>query len=100
MRITVIEVPAKKRHWVITLEGRLDSSQTQQFTVELFQLVAAKKLRITINMRKLEFIGSNGLWALSQAVKKNASITLLGARPSVRERIDLAGLKSLFTFED
>ena len=99
-----LEVKALKKVDVVTLSGRIDSSNAGDFDNALKDLVAKNRKNIVLDMSKLDYMSSAGLRAMVAALKsaRNGGGDVVIAAPNERmvDTLKLVGFQSLFTQYD
>jgi len=99
-----IEVQSLKRVELITVVGRIDSSNASDFESALKELTEKGEYQLVLNMSGVEYTSSAGLRAmvstLRECKKHNGDLRLSDPSPRVKEVLDLAGLTSLFQVFD
>lgn len=85
------------------LEGRLDTSASQQFAIEMVPLLENADKEIVLDCEKMEFISSSGLrlfLSLRKAtIAKGGNVTIMGVSPEIKQVFQITGFYSLFTFK-
>ncbi len=101
-----IERQDYKRCEILRVQGRIDSSNAQEFEEALMQAVEDKG-NVVVNLKGAEYLSSAAIRALIAALKETRGRTLrkgnlvLAEVPDrLREVFDLAALNSLFEFHD
>jgi anti-anti-sigma factor len=98
-----IQVEDMKRVELVTITGRIDSSNASQFDSVLKE-VSERKNNVVLDMSGVEYISSAGLRAmvalLRETKKKKGDVRLADPSPRVVEVLALAGLNSLFQVYD
>jgi anti-sigma B factor antagonist len=101
--IVDIKVEDMKRVELITVSGRIDSSNAAQFDAVLKE-VSERKHNIVLDMNGVEYISSAGLRAivalLRESKKQKGDVRLANPSGRVVEVLSLAGLDSLFQVFD
>lgn len=100
-----IEVQSLKRVELITVSGRIDSSNAGDFDEALKKLTEDGEYQLVLNMSGVEYTSSAGLRALvatlRECKKHNGDLRISAPSAKVLEVLDLAGLTSLFqVFDD
>ncbi len=95
------KVQKLKRSALVTVEGRIDSSNAQQLHDVLHSLIEDGVYRIAVDMHEVEFISSRGWWVLVQTQKackryNRGEIVLSRVKEEIRESLDLVGLQTYF----
>ena len=98
MEITTKEF---KHCHLISLNGRVDSSTTPQFSQTLDALIGKGVYKLVIDMKALEYMSSAGFRALLSAQRNckryNRGEVVLASVPTrIREALELAGFTELF----
>lgn len=98
-----IKVEDLKRVELVTVTGRIDSSNAAQFDAVLKE-VSERKHNVVLDMSGVDYISSAGLRAivalLRESKKKKGDVRLANPSPRVVEVLSLAGLDSLFQVYD
>jgi len=85
------------------LEGRLDTSASQKFAVDMAPLLDNADKHIVLDCSKLEFISSSGLrlfLSLRKAtIAKGGDVTIVGVSPEIKQVFTITGFYSLFIFK-
>jgi anti-sigma B factor antagonist len=80
---------------VLAVEGRLDSSNSDQFEKQLLSMVERGDVRFVLDFGGLDYISSAGLRVLLKAAKelkkKEGHLCLCALRDYVREVFDMSG---------
>lgn len=88
-------------HLLITLDGRLDTIQSDSFEKEIGEVLAENHLEIVIDCSGLSYISSSGLRILLTIQKRMMSskgrLTLCSLQPAIREVFDMSGFSTIFT---
>jgi anti-sigma B factor antagonist len=99
-----IEVQSLKRVELITVSGRIDSSNANDFDGALKELTEKGEYQLVLNMSGVEYTSSAGLRAMVAALreckKHNGDLRLSDPSARVKEVLELAGLTSLFQIYD
>jgi anti-sigma B factor antagonist len=99
-----IEVQSLKRVELVTVSGRIDSSNANEFDDALKNLTDNGDYQLVLNMSGVEYTSSAGLRALVAALreckKHNGDLRISSPSDKVSEVLDLAGLTSLFQVYD
>lgn len=102
--LMTVSVEAHKRVSVVTVKGRVDSSNAANLDASLQGLVDEGNANIVLDMSEVEYMSSAGLRAvvsaLREAKKKRGDVRLAMPSPRVAEVFELAGLKPLFMTYD
>jgi anti-sigma B factor antagonist len=99
-----IEVQSLKRVELITVSGRIDSSNANEFDAALKELTDRGEYQLVLNMEGVDYTSSAGLRAMVSALreckKHNGDLRLSSPSERVSEVLNLAGLNSLFEIYD
>lgn len=89
---------------VICLRGRLDAYTANDLDEKLKSMAATNQIRLVLNLKELEYVGSSGLRvllaALKQVKKQGGDIRLAGLQTSVKDVFDMAGFTQFFQMHD
>jgi anti-anti-sigma factor len=98
-----IQVEDLKRVELVTVSGRIDSSNAAEFDAVLKE-VAERKHNVVLDMAGVDYISSAGLRAivglLRETKKHRGDVRLANPSERVIEVLSLAGLDSLFQVYD
>lgn len=96
-----IEVKSLKKVDVVSLSGRVDSSNAADFDHALQALLNKRRHNLVLDMSKLDYMSSAGLRAMVSALKaaRSGGGNVVIARPTERmvDTLQLVGFQSLFT---
>ena len=85
---------------ILTVEGRLDTANTNEFNALIQPLLSIQNPNIIINCEGLLYISSSGLRSLitlQKSVKQHSGQLVLEAmRPEIRKIFDMTGCSGLF----
>ena len=85
---------------ILTVEGRLDTANTNEFNALIQPLLNVQNPNIIINCEGLLYISSSGLRSLitlQKSVKQhNGQLVLEAMRPEIRKIFDMTGCSGLF----
>jgi anti-sigma B factor antagonist len=100
-----ISVESHKRVELVTVQGRIDSSNANDFDGTLKEIQNKNRHNIVLNLSEVNYMSSAGLRAIVAALresKKNrGDVRLAAPSERVSEVLALAGLDSMFqVFED
>jgi anti-sigma B factor antagonist len=99
-----INVEQHKRCSVITIIGRIDSSNANELDNTLKELLNSGNSNLVLEMSSVEYMSSAGLRAivsaLREAKKKRGDVCIATPSERVAEVFSLAGLLPLFTIFD
>jgi anti-sigma B factor antagonist len=101
MEITITEM---NRVDLVTVTGRVDSSNAGQLGERLGEQVDSGSLNMVVDLSGVEYMSSAGLRELVAALKRvkkdGGDLRLASPSDRVREVLDLAGLSSIFEIFD
>ncbi len=96
-----INVESLKRVELVTVSGRVDSSNASQFENDLKALTSKGRNNLVLNLAGVTYMSSAGLRTLVSALreckKKRGDVRLSAPSDRVKEVLDLSGLYSMFT---
>ena len=100
-----VSVESMKRVDLVTVSGRIDSSNAAEFERSLKELMEGGRHKLVLNLDGVSYMSSAGLRTLvstlKECKKKNGDGRLAAPSERVAEVLSLAGLDSLFqVFED
>jgi len=85
---------------VIVMDGRLDAAQAKEFKNQMNALVDAGRIKVIIDMARVDFVDSSGLGSLVGALKLvnncGGDIKIVSPRPEVRTIFELTRLHRIF----
>lgn len=86
---------------ILTVEGRLDTINAQEFESVIQGLLIEIPQNIILNCEKLTYISSSGLRSFILLQKhvnsRQGRLTLAGMQPEIRKIFDMTGCSSVFT---
>lgn len=93
-------IEKKENQTVITVSGRLDTVNANDFQKRLDQTADADLVHVAIDCAALEYISSSGLRAfisiLKRAQKAGGDVKVLHLNSNVKEVFDMTGFSALF----
>lgn len=100
-----IFVQPEAEAYIVTVEGRVDSSNANELDSTLAQLISDGNKDLVLELAKVTYMSSAGLRAvvsaLRSAKKKHGDVRIAAPSERVVEVFSLAGLTPLFqTFDD
>ncbi len=85
---------------VIAIEGRIDTTNFNQFEIEINLLFNSGEKNFVFNCEGLNYISSSGLRVFLIAQKKSISLNgklhLCNLQPNIKEIFDISGFSSIF----
>jgi len=91
-------------HLLITLDGRLDTVQSDGFQTKIEEVLAQNHQKIVIDCSGLSYISSSGLRILltiqKRMIKSKGQLILCSLQPAIREVFDMSGFSTIFTIKD
>ena len=91
----------EKRHdgvVVLSLNGRLDSSTSDEFEKRLFGILHGGEIRLVLDFQDLDYISSAGLRVLLKAAKElkrtNGRLGICAMKDYIREVFEMSGFVS------
>ena len=99
------EVNEYKRCVLVKVDGRIDSSNAQEFQSVMESLTNDGKFKIVFDMSDVSFMSSRGWWVLVQTQKvckryNRGELVLARIKQDIRESLDLVGLNLYFKIFD
>jgi anti-anti-sigma factor len=96
----IVNEEKKGNVYVLTPEGRLDTTNYTILEQHLAKITGANAGNILIDMSKLEYISSSGLRVLLMYLKKskevNGRLMLCSMIPDIREVFEISGFVNIF----
>lgn len=96
-----IEYTEHGKYTVITVNGRIDTSNYEQFGEKLQVLVKEGKKFIVLELSKLDYISSSGLRVFLSTLKTlraiEGDVVLCCLNDKIKEVFEISGFLSLFT---
>ena len=94
-----------KRCVMVTADGRIDSSTAPKLQSVLNEVIDEGNYKLVLDMTKVEFISSAGLWVLVNAQKKckrfnRGEVILAGLGKRTHDALELAGFIPYFKIFD
>lgn len=88
---------------LVTLNGRLDTTNVQDFEKQIAELYAPEVLSIEMDCADFTYISSSGLRILLTLQKsmmaRKGSLVLLNMREEIKEVFDMTGFSAIFTIK-
>ena len=85
---------------ILNIQGRIDTLASQQFEVEMTQLIEKGETDLVVDCTQLEYVSSSALRVflvtLKQIKKNQGRFVLYGLKPHIREVLDVSGFLDLF----
>lgn len=85
----------------ITVEGRIDTNNYNQFENEINKILEEDVKAIYLDCNKLNYISSSGLRVFLTVQKRmmstNGKFLLYAMQPSIKEIFDISGFSSIFS---
>ena len=99
-----VSVESMKRVDLVTVNGRIDSSNAAHFEKSLEELMETGRHKLVLNLTGVSYMSSAGLRtlvsALKECKKRSGDVRLAAPSERVAEVLSLAGLDSLFQVYD
>jgi anti-sigma B factor antagonist len=96
MAIKINIIKKEAGHFVVAVEGRLDSETAPQCEAEIKHLLAPSTKVLTFDLKRLEYISSMGLRVIVATMKaiarQNGRVVVRNAQPPIAKVLDIAGL--------
>ena len=94
-----VKTQEEKGYWIVTLEGRLDISNSSQFEQDCMKWIEQGQRRFILDLGALEYISSAGLRSILAATKKlkaqNGSLALCSLSGLVEEVVTASGFDNI-----
>lgn len=88
---------------LVSLEGRLDTTNVNQFETEIQPLLGLNNPDIEIDCTDFNYISSSGLRLFlvlqKNVMSKSGKLVLKNLHPTIKEVFDMTGFSSIFTIE-
>jgi len=88
---------------LVTVTGRLDTTNVLDFEKEIMPVLAAPPQEIVMECSDFDYISSSGLRIFLTMQKqiggKGGKLVLRNMKPEIREVFDMTGFSSIFTIE-
>jgi len=89
---------------IITLKGRLDTSNYEKFSDELTSIIESGKKFLVLNLEGLEYISSSGLRVFLSSLKTlravEGDVILCCMNENIKSVFEVSGFITLFRVED
>ena len=99
-----ISTKSYKRVSVVTVAGRIDSTNASEFGSELKSIADASGHNMILDLAGIEYVSSMGvremITAMKAARKKGGEVSLANPSDIAAEVIQIAGLNHVFTIHD
>jgi len=94
----------KQDHLVITVEGRLDTTQSDSFEKQVGETLQDDHKKVVLDCKGLNYISSSGLRVFLILQKKMAAeggaLKICNLQPSIKEIFDMSGFSMIFSIYD
>jgi anti-sigma B factor antagonist len=82
---------------ILTVDGNLVIGESEAlFKKTITRLLETGKVNLLVDLRKVGFLDSSGLGAMTMSQKEGGQTKLLGAGPQVRKLLEMTKLDSVF----
>jgi len=96
MAIKVNIIKKEAGHFVVAVEGRLDSETAPQCEAEIKHLLTPSTKVLTFDLKHLDYISSMGLHVIIEVMKaiakQNGRVVVRNAQPPIAKVLEIAGL--------
>ena len=96
MAIKVNIIKKEAGHFVVAVEGRLDSETAPQCEAKIKHLLTSSTKVLTFDFKHLDYIGSMGLrvivGAMKAIAKQKGRVVVRNAQPPIAKVLEIAGL--------
>ncbi len=86
---------------VVRIEGKLDTQTSPHAQARLTQLIDQGATKMVVNLEKLDYISSAGLWALLAAAKRlkgnSGELRICSLNEFVQKVFDISGFTTILT---
>lgn len=95
-----VAVTTKDEYTVVTLQGRLDTTQADSVEKKIVEILDQKYDRIIFDCKEMDYISSSGLRIFLIAQKRMMAIggqlRLCSLQPGIQEIFDMSGFSMIF----
>jgi len=99
-----LSVKPLKQVDVVSVTGRVDSSNSGEFETALKGLLARGRHKLVLDFEQLDYISSSGLRTMVTALKgarnSGGDVVIVKANDKIRDTLSLVGFQSLFVQYD
>ena len=99
-----LSVKPLKQVDVVSVTGRLDSSNSGEFETALKGLQGRDRYKLVLDFEHLDYISSSGLRTMVSALKaarsRGGDVVIVKANDRIRDTLSLVGFQSLFVQYD
>ena len=96
MAIKINIIKKEAGHFIVAVEGRLDSETAPQCEAEIKHLLAPSTRSLTFDLKHLDYISSMGLrviiGAMKAIAKQKGRVVVRNAQPPIAKVFEIAGL--------
>lgn len=96
----ITKVEQLKDYAVVTIQGRIDTTNYNEFEKSISEVMNSGSLKILIDCSGLNYISSSGLRVFLITHKRmtatGGQLTLCSIQPAIKEIFDISGLTSFF----
>ena len=96
-----VEVESSKDYTIVSVEGRIDSSNASEFEKPMMEVIETGCVKIILDCSGLNYISSSGLRVFLIVLKKMVAIkgqfSICSLQPGIKEIFDIAGFTSIFS---
>jgi anti-anti-sigma factor len=89
---------------ILTIDGRIDTSNASAFEAEIDQLLNSGENNIILNCRGLNYISSSGLRvflvAQKKTILKHGKLQICNLQPEIKEIFVISGFSTIFRIFD
>lgn len=98
-----IEVNENKNVKIVSVKGRLDTTNYNEFEVVIEKLFNEGASNVILDLQALVYISSSGLRVILMTLKKTAAkqgkLVLCNMQDGIREIFEISGFTTIFTIE-
>lgn len=95
------EIKQEGTQTIVTLEGRLDTTNAKDFETAIQPLLLGDNPNILLVCDNFSYISSSGLRLFlilqKSVITRHGSLAIKGLKPEIKEVFDMTGFSSIFT---
>ena len=96
-----VHVESSKEYTIVSVEGRIDSTNASEFEKPMMEVIEGGCNRIILDCSGLNYISSSGLRIFLIVLKKMIAVkgqfSLCNLQPGIKEIFDISGFSSIFS---
>ncbi|MBR4219464.1 MAG: STAS domain-containing protein [Bacteroidales bacterium] len=98
-----VTINQEENNYHVILEGRIDTTNADQFQHDIEPLMTAKDANITLDCAAMEYTSSQGLRTFLMLQKSvmahNGKLEMINMQPQVKEIFDITGFSNIITIK-